>query len=97
MHGGKIFLPKQPYGWSIIYHDTDVHDTTRICGKYNLKGKAYNRYIFSQVTKWVYGIPKLGQKAHDVLLKHLEPYDTAPQAKPWDYGHTTVRQSTSPL
>ena len=30
VHGRKRFLPEQPYGWSRIYHDTDIHDPTII-------------------------------------------------------------------
>ena len=62
--------------------------------KYNLKGKAHNRYIFAQVTKWVYGIPKAGQKAHDVLLKHLEPYEYRPSSKTlglWTHESQTIK------
>ena len=33
MHGCKGFLPEQPYGYITIHHDTDIHDTTRICGQ----------------------------------------------------------------
>ena len=27
------FLPEQPYGWSRIYNDTYIHQTTIVCGK----------------------------------------------------------------
>ena len=44
-------------------------------GKYNLKGKVYNGYIFSRVTKGVYGLPKSVRISHDDLVKYLEPYE----------------------
>ena len=42
--------------------------------KYNLKGKSHIGYIFSRVTKGMYGIPLARRIAYDTLVKHLEPY-----------------------
>ena len=64
-----------------IHHDTDIHYTTRICGKYNFKGEFRNEYIYVQVTKGVYGIPQSRQIAHDALVNHLEPYGCLPSRK----------------
>ena len=41
---------------------------------YNLKDKVHNKYIFSQLTKSVYGLPQADITAHDDLVRHLEPY-----------------------
>ena len=49
--------------------------------KYNLKGKAQNVYIFTQVIKGVYVIPQAGRISHDSLLKHLELYGYGPLRK----------------
>ena len=49
--------------------------------KFNVKGKAYNGYIFSGVTKVIYGIPKSGLIAHYDLVKYLEPYVYRPSRK----------------
>ena len=42
--------------------------------KYNLKDKAHNGYIFAQVTKGVYVLPKSGLIAHDTLVQNVKPY-----------------------
>ena len=89
MHGRKIFLPKKSDGWSRIHHGTDIHDTTGICKK-NLKYKVHDGYIFARLTKGVYRLLQAGLIAHDDLLQHLNLMDTAPQAKPWCYGHITL-------
>ena len=39
--------------------------------KYNLKGKAHNGYIFTLLTKGIYGLPPSGRIANDLLVKHL--------------------------
>ena len=39
--------------------------------KYNLQEKSHNEYIYSRVTKGMYGLPQSGQIAHDALVKHL--------------------------
>ena len=49
--------------------------------KFNLKDKAYNGYIFAQVTKGVYEPPQAGLISHDTLVKHLEPYGYHPFKK----------------
>ena len=49
--------------------------------KYNVKGKAHNRYIFVQVPKLVYVLVQVGQIAHDALVKYLEPYGYHPSRK----------------
>ena len=33
VHGGKGFLPEQPYGQGLIHHDPDLNYTTRIFRK----------------------------------------------------------------
>ena len=50
--------------------------------KYNLKGKAHNVYIFTQVIKGVYVIPQAGRISHDALLNPWNFMDTAPQGNP---------------
>ena len=45
VHGRKIFLTEQSDGYSRIYHNTDIHDTTRICGKIQSQVKS---------AKWVH-------------------------------------------
>ena len=60
--------------------------------KYNLKEKLHNGYIFTRVTKGVYGLPQAGQIAHDDLVKHLEPYGYGPSRKTRYYVHTSVGQ-----
>ena len=42
--------------------------------KYNIKLKLHNGYIFSRITKDVYGLTQAGRISHDALVKHLEPY-----------------------
>ena len=42
--------------------------------KYNIKYKVHNGYIFSQVTKGMYGLPQAGKFAYDDLFQHLAPY-----------------------
>ena len=57
--------------------------------KYNLKGKANNGYIFTRLTKGMYGIPQAGQIAHDALVNLLEPYGYHPSRDPpvlWTHG-----------
>ena len=64
--------------------------------KYNFKEKSHNGYIFTRLTKGVYGLPQAGQIAYDSLVQHLEPYGYRPQARPRYYGHTKVIQLISP-
>ena len=49
--------------------------------KYNLKGKAHNGYIFTWVTKELYGILQAGRIVHDVSVKNLEPSGYHPSIK----------------
>ena len=42
--------------------------------KCNLQEKSHNGYIYSRVTKGMYGHPQAGRIAHDALVKHLYPY-----------------------
>ena len=49
--------------------------------KYNLKYKANNGYIFSQVTKGVYGLPQALRISQDSLVRHLETYGYRPSSK----------------
>ena len=42
--------------------------------KYNLKEKLHNGYIFTRVTKGMYGLPQSGRISQNALEKHLEPY-----------------------
>ena len=49
--------------------------------KYSIKEKAHNGYIFSQVTKRMYGIPQVGQIYNDALVQHLENYEYLPSRK----------------
>ena len=37
----------------------------------NLPEKSHNGYMYSRVTKGMYGLPQVGQTEHDALLKHL--------------------------
>ena len=60
--------------------------------KYNLAEKSHNGYIYTRVTKGIYGPPQAGRIAHDALLKHLETYGYHPSIKKTDYGNTTVDQ-----
>ena len=46
--------------------------------KYNLKYKVHNGYIFTQLTKGMYGLPQSGRIAHDALVQHLAPYGFHP-------------------
>ena len=54
--------------YSGIHHDADIHDTTRICGKYNLNGKSHNGYILTQVSKEMYGPPKAVRIEYDAIV-----------------------------
>ena len=38
--------------------------------KYNLQEKSHNGYIYSMVTKGMYGLPQAGQIAHNSLVKN---------------------------
>ena len=49
--------------------------------KYNIKYKVHNGYIFSQVTKGMYGLPQAGKFAYDDLFQHLAPYGYYPPIK----------------
>ena len=58
--------------------------------KYSLKYKSHNGYIFSRVTKGVYGISQEGQIAHSALVRHLEPYGYHPSSNnPGLWTHTS--------
>ena len=48
---------------------------------YNITEKSHNGYIFTRVTKGIYGLPQSGQITHDALVKHLEPYGYHPSSK----------------
>ena len=75
MHGHEIFSPEQYDGWSIIYHDTDIHDTTGICGQIQSQVKSAKRiHIHTWVTKGMYGLPQAWRISHNDLVKHLDPY-----------------------
>ena len=39
--------------------------------KYNFKYKVHNGYIFSRVTKGVYGLPQSERIARDALVQHM--------------------------
>ena len=41
----EIFLPEQHDGWGRIYHDTDINDTTGMCGQMQPQVKS---------TLWIY-------------------------------------------
>ena len=49
--------------------------------KYYLAEKAHNGYIYAKVTKGMYGLPKVGQIAHDALVKQLDPYGYHPSSQ----------------
>ena len=56
--------------------------------KYNLKVRAHNGYIFTWLTKGIYGLPQSGRIAHDALIKNLEPHGYRPLSKTpglWSY------------
>ena len=55
--------------------------TQEFVDKYNLNGKSHNGYIFTLVTKGMYGIPQAGHMPHYSLAKHLEPYGCRPSSK----------------
>ena len=75
MHGRERFLTEQHDGWSIIYHDTDIHDTTGISGQIKSQVKSAQWiHIHTWVTKGMYGLPQAGRISHDDILKHPEPY-----------------------
>ena len=42
--------------------------------KYNINDKVRNGYIFTQITKGMYVLPKEVRISHDSLVQHLEPY-----------------------
>ena len=50
--------------------------------KYNPAEKSHNGYIYTRVTKGMYGLPQAGCIAHDALLKHLQPYGYHPIKQP---------------
>ena len=43
--------------------------------KYKLKEKSHSEYIFTRVTKGMYGLPQSGLISHNGIVKHLEPYE----------------------
>ena len=49
--------------------------------KYNLTEKSHNGYIFTRVTKGMYGLPQSVRIIHNVLVKHLNPYGYHPSRK----------------
>ena len=75
MHGRERFLPEKYDGWSIIYHDTHINDTTVIFGQIQSQVKSAQWiHIHTWVTKGIYGLPQAGRISHNNLLKHLDPY-----------------------
>ena len=52
-----------------MHHDKYIHDLTRIRGKVQSQEKVHNGYIFSQVTKGMYGIPQAGLIEHNTVVK----------------------------
>ena len=52
-----------------------------LINKYNITDKVHNGYIFSQVTKGVYGLPQAGRIAHGTLVQNLAPYQYHPLNK----------------
>ena len=49
--------------------------------KYNLKDKAHSGYIFTLVTKGMYGLPQSGPIGHDAQVQHLEYFGYLPSNK----------------
>ena len=56
--------------------------STGMCGQIQYLKKSHNGYIYTKVTKGIYGIPQAGRIAHDALVKHPEPYVYHPPRKP---------------
>ena len=48
--------------------------------KYNPAEKSHNGYIYTRVTKGMYGLPKEGRTSHDTLVKHLDPFGYHPSS-----------------
>ena len=66
--------------------------------KYNLKEKVNSMYIFTRVTKVIYGLPQAGLIVHDSLVKHLEPYVYRPSSKTlvlWTHGSQSINFTLS--
>ena len=64
-----------------------------VLGKYNLKEKLHNGYIFTRLMKGVYGLPQSGKISHDALVQHLEPYGYHPSRKTselWTHGSCPI-------
>ena len=74
MNGREFFYPnnKMDREEYIMIHIAMIPQ--EFVDKYNLKGKSHNEYIFTRVTKGMYGTPQAGRISHDSLVKHLEPY-----------------------
>ena len=49
--------------------------------KCNIKETLHNGYIFSRLTKGMYGLPQSGLTAYGALVKYLEPYGYRPSRK----------------
>ena len=49
--------------------------------KYNIKVNFNNGYIFSRLTKVMYGLPQAGKISQDALVKHLDTYGYRPSRK----------------
>ena len=74
IHGRKVFYLNNHMDRS-EYIMIQISIISQYClEKYNHKEKSHNEYFFEQVTKRIYGIQQSGRIAHDVLVKHLEPY-----------------------
>ena len=59
---------------------------------YNLTEKEHNGYIYSRVTKGMYGLSQAGRISNDYLLKHLEVSGYNPSGKTLHHGNMTVDQ-----
>ena len=50
----------------------------QIIDQYNLLNIAYNKSIYIEIQKGIYGLPQAGKIAHDELKKHLATFGYAP-------------------
>ena len=58
---------------------------------YNLKEKSHDGYIFTQLTKGMYGLPQAGRISNDTLVKHMEHYGHRPFSKtPGLWSHDSL-------
>ena len=78
-----LFQGHRPYNVNVakITVDSKNKETAKCVDKYNFKEKSHNGYIFTRLTKGVYGLPQAGQIAYDSLVQHLEPYGYRPSSK----------------